>query len=156
MAIFIAGKSVCPLCARVIFVDQEKISFPSFVANELDSLWIFSDGVFHADCFRCEPLAAKAQARCQEIRQMNGPGNRCCAICQCEVKDPEDYLALGHLTEDVDHAVYPYNYFQSHFSCLTKWSELLALYEALRSFNESGGWQGQALSVVLDRVAPYL
>lgn len=51
MALFFPGKTVCLLCTKVIFTDNEAISFPAFIPKS-HSLHKFSDGVFHKICFQ--------------------------------------------------------------------------------------------------------
>jgi hypothetical protein len=126
------------------------------VCFDLDPLWIFSDGVFHADCFHREPLAHKVQSRYQELQRRNGPGNRFCVVCKKEIEDPNDYLTLGYLTEDEKHQLYKYNYTQAHRSCLAKWLELPQIYKELKKLNESGAWGGSSLGRLLAELTNYL
>lgn len=156
MAVFIVGKTSCPLCERIIEEGEAVVSFSPFVANELDPLWIFSDGVFHAACFYREPLAQKAQLRYQELQRRTGPGNRFCVVCEEEIKYPDDYLTLGHLTEDETHPLYRFNYTQAHRSCLAKWPELSGLCKELKEFNESEAWGGSSLERLLAQLTKYL
>lgn len=149
MAIFIVGKTQCPLCEQIIEEGEEIVSFPPFIPNDLDPLWIFSDGVFHAACFYREPLANKAVLRYEELRQKNGPGNRICVVCSSEIKDPDEYITLGHLTEDEKHPLFKYNYAQVHRSCLSKWSEVPFLCQEIRQLSQSGTWGGKALEKLI-------
>jgi hypothetical protein len=149
MAIIIRGKSKCSLCGAIIQEGQEVVAFPPFVPNELDPLWIFNDGAFHADCFYSHPLASKAQTRYKEIKAHTGPGNRLCAVCKKQIKDPDEYFTLGHLTGDESHPLYSYNYMQAHQSCLPEWPELPYLYEQVEKLMHSGTWEGRALERLL-------
>jgi hypothetical protein len=155
MAVFIVGRTCCPLCERVIKEGEDIISFSPFVANQLDPLWIFSDGVFHADCFHREPLSHKALERYQEIRRRLGPGNRFCVVCEEEIKDPDNYFTLGYLTEDESEPLYKYNYTQVHRSCLSNWPELSRVFAEIDKFNISGKWEGDALDRILADLARY-
>jgi hypothetical protein len=54
MAIFISGKTICPICDRVIRQDEEKVAFSAFLPKS--HKWHkFSDGVFHKSCFERWP-----------------------------------------------------------------------------------------------------
>ncbi len=149
MAILIYGKTECPLCRKLIQRGQEVVTFSPFVSNELDPLWVFNDGAFHAGCFYEHPLAEEAQARYNEVRERHGPGNRFCVVCKREIRDPDDYFAVGHLVEDVFHPLYSYNYTQTHRSCLPKWAELPYVYELLEDLKQSGSWRGKSLDELL-------
>lgn len=145
MAVFIVGKTRCPLCEQTIVEGQAIKSFPPFIPNELDPLWKFSDGVFHASCFQGDPLADKAEIRYQELRHRNGPGNRVCVVCSSEINDPCDYIALGHLTEDKKHLLFKFNYWQAHRSCLSKWPEVAFLCQEIKKLSQSETWGGDSL-----------
>lgn len=61
MAILIRGKSVGSLRGRVIAAEDEMTGFPHFLSSPTDSLWSYSDGVFHAPCFASDPNAPQVQ-----------------------------------------------------------------------------------------------
>ena len=149
MAIVIRGKTKCQFCGKVIAEGQEVVSFPNFVTNQMDPLRVFSDGAFHAECFYSHPLAQKAQGRYDEVLTRNGPGNRVCVVCEKEIKDPDEYFTLGHLTEDEGAQVYPYNYVQAHSSCLPNWREVAYVTKLVQDLKDSGTWQGNALGILL-------
>jgi hypothetical protein len=152
MAIVIRGKSKCPLCGKLIEEGQEIESFSPFVANELDPLYMFTDGAFHSTCFYNHPLAEKAQARWAEIVERNGRGKRLCVVCKREIKHPDDYFTIGHLVEDRNHSLYRYNYCEAHRSCLPRWSELPYVYKLIEDLRESGTWEGPTLDRLLSEL----
>ncbi|MFN0113010.1 MAG: hypothetical protein ACKVZH_29470 [Blastocatellia bacterium] len=145
MAVFIIGKTRCPFCKQTIAEGQEFISFPPFVPNEFDPLWVFNDNVFHIDCFNREPLSSKAELRFQEFKQKVSYDNRVCIICSKQIMDPDDYFTLGHLTENKKEALFKYNYLLAHRSCLAGWTELPVLCQELEQLNQSGVWGGKGL-----------
>jgi hypothetical protein len=149
MAIVIRGETKCQFCGKVIVEGQEAVSFPNFVANQMDPLSVFSDGAFHAECFHSHPLAQKAQGRYEEVLVRNGPGNRVCVVCEKEIIDPDEYFTFGHLIEDESGPVYRYNYVQAHSSCLPKWRELAYATTLIQDLKDSGTWQGKALGILL-------
>ncbi|MDO8543897.1 MAG: hypothetical protein Q7S40_25925 [Opitutaceae bacterium] len=59
MAIFIEGMT-CHFCGQPMRRDSDRISFSPFVVSQLDPLWVFSDGSFHAECVRGHPLGNQA------------------------------------------------------------------------------------------------
>ena len=149
MAIVIRGKTKCQFCGKPIAEGQEVVSFPNFVANQMDPLRMFSDGAFHAECFYSHPLAQKAQSRYDEVLTRNGPGNRVCVVCEKEIKDPDEYFTLGHLTEDEAAPAYRYNYVQAHSSCLPEWRELASVIKSIHDLQASETWQKNALDDLL-------
>jgi hypothetical protein len=149
MAIVIRGKSKCVLCGNLLRDGDEVVSFSPFVSNELDPLWKFSDAGFHVNCFHQDALSEKAQQRYEELRNHVGLGNRTCVVCKTEITDPDDYFAVGHLTDDREHPLYRYNYVQAHRSCLPQWSELSQLSGLIEDVQKSGAWRGQALKTLL-------
>lgn len=153
MAVIILGKSKCPLCCKLMREGQNLISFPHFVANELDPAWVFSDRAFHVECFQSHPLAEKAQTRYEEIMARSGPGNRFCVVCKGAITDPDDYFTVGHLVDDEHHPLYRYNYTQAHRSHLSAWAELTYVYKLIEDLKQSGTWQGEALDRLLTELS---
>jgi hypothetical protein len=145
MAIIIREKTLCSLCGKVLHHEQKVVSFPPFVHNERDPLLLFHDAAFHEDCFSKHHFADRVLRRVTEMQQRIGPGNRACVVCSNQVKDPDDYFALGHLTDDEKHALFKYNYLQAHRSCLAKWPELPFLCRELERLNKSDTWGGKVL-----------
>lgn len=145
MAIILRGKTNCPLCGKLLEEGQEIVSFSPFISNDLDALWPFSDAAFHSTCFHNHPLSSEAIARDEEARKKTGPGNRACVVCNVQIKDPDDYFALGYLVSDLRKPLYPYNYTQAHISCLPQWPELLHVYDLIKDLKQSGKWKGKGL-----------
>ena len=152
MAILIFGKSKCSICGAVIQDGQEIVSFPPFVGNELDPLYLFHDTAFHEECFRRHPLAETASLLIREMQVKTAPNNRRCAVCTQAISDPDDYFTLGHLVSDKDHALYPFNYAQFHSSCLPQWEQRAYVTDLLSALQASGKWKGGSLKWVLDRL----
>ena len=152
MAIVIRGKTKCALCGTLLRDGDEVISFPAFVANQLDPLWRFSDAAFHSTCFQEDPLAKRVDRRYEEFRNHVGPGHRMCVVCKREITDPDDYFSVGHLTEDPEHPLYCYNYVQAHRSCLPRWSERSQVAKLIAALKNSGAWGGPALDFLLNEL----
>lgn len=153
MAILILGKSVCSLCSRGITESDPVVSFGPFVANQLDPLWRFSDGVFHDQCFRKEPLAHKAIARQEELLRAAAPAGRRCRVCSQRIERPDDYILVPHLTDNPSSSAYDFNYSQFHRSCLRLWPHRVRLLSIIDELSRSGAWRGQALSMLRRELA---
>lgn len=148
MAIFIEGMK-CRLCDRPIMKGQAMVSFSPFVANEVDPLFRFNDGVFHEECFEKEPLAELAEVRYAEVSEQSKPEKRRCRVCDKLIVDPDDYLPLGHLTDDTQHPLHQFNYTHLHRSCLGQWSDLQQLVDLVEKQMEAGAWRGSGIRWIL-------
>jgi hypothetical protein len=150
MAIVILGKTVCPICNRVIEDEKQVVSFPPFVTNELDPLILFHDSALHEECFRRHPLATAATKRLEEMHDKTAPVSRRCSVCTRLIVDPGDYFTLGHLVTAENHALWPYNFTQFHRSCLPDWQDRVFVKSLLEELLSSGKWRGPAIRWVLD------
>lgn len=155
MALVVYGME-CLLCGRPMEEGQRLVAFPPFVGNELDPLWIFNDGAFHAACFESHPLAEKALARSEEAISNGQPDKRICVVCGRRIDNPDDYLGVGHLVDDVRDPLFRYNYTQAHRSCLPQWSDLREFYELLEALKRSGDWRGPSLDRILRDLRSFL
>lgn len=144
MALFVEGTE-CPLCGRPIYRNQEPILFPPFVSNQADPLWLFSDGVFHSDCFLRHPLADSALARLARFKEHSKIWPPFCALCHNRIDNPDQHFTFGHLTDDDNNPLKNYNYLHLHKDCMRNWQELSDIYNRLVSFQQSGLWQGSVL-----------
>lgn len=152
MAIVIRGKSKCSLCQKTIEENDRIVSFSNFVSNELDPLWLFNDAGFHETCFHSHPLAKKAIARAEEIREVVEAKGHNCDLCHQQIADPDDYISFGHLTENESDSLYPFNYYQFHRNCLRDWDDLSFVYQQLKILSESGAWQGKTLEWLMTEI----
>lgn len=50
MTLLIRGRTVCPLCDKVILRDDKVVGFPAFLGQS-HPMARFSDAAFHAECF---------------------------------------------------------------------------------------------------------
>ncbi len=57
MALIISGKSVCPLCKKVMRECEGLIAFPAFLPHS-HKFGKFSDAAFHKMCFEADPDAS--------------------------------------------------------------------------------------------------
>ena len=152
MALLIFGKTVCPLCDRVIKSGESTHSFPAFVVNEKDPCFIFSDCAFHEECVRQHKLGAYATQRVEGWVSKVGPGKRKCVVCQNEVTNPDDYLLVEHLSDDANDPLRAFNYTHLHKSCLPKWKSRDYFVGLVNKVIASGRWQGGYLAHLLNEI----
>ena len=67
MALVLPGKTVCPLCGKVIEKGDEVTSFPAFLPSTHE-LSRFSDAAFHRDCFEKSPERSAVTALYERYR----------------------------------------------------------------------------------------
>src|SRR5262245_42022327 len=108
MALIVVGRTVCPLCRRVIAAGDEYISFPAFIANKLDPLILFNDAAFHQPCFAKHPHAAAAISLLADFEARSGSAGRRCTVCKQPITDPDAFFTLGHLVSDRADPLYGY------------------------------------------------
>jgi hypothetical protein len=149
MAILAPGM-LCRLCGKPLLEGQEKVAFSTFVANEADPLWKFSDGVFHVECFNRDSLADSAEKRWREFSEHRISSLRRCHVCGQPIENPDDYFALGHLTNDSSHPLYRLNFAVFHRSHLAHWPELASIYQLASAQVKSGAWKGRGMQWIVD------
>ena len=150
MAITILGETRCVICGELIDEKRPFRSFPAFVVNENDPIYLFSDGVCHDDCFANHYLKKVVMERLEEWEVNTGPGNRKCAVYNEEIMDPDDYLMIDHLTSDESNPVFRYNYTHLRKSHLGDWRELEKCIEDIKKFKESTNWGGGYLEGLIE------
>jgi hypothetical protein len=144
MAIFIEGM-LCQLCGRPMLESQGITAFSPFVPNQADPLSLFSDEVFHTECFQSHPLALHAEQRYRDVLERHAPENRRCLVCSKVISDADNFFALGHLTDDLTNPMYHFNYAHFHLSHLVHWPELPLVLKFATKQIESGAWKGPAM-----------
>ena len=45
-------------------------------------------------------------------------------VCREEILNPDDYLSVGHFSDDFKASIYRFNYAQFHKQCVPQWSEV--------------------------------
>src|SRR5581483_10543679 len=150
MAIVIKDQTRCAICGEVIKSSDEFTAFPPAFPNQADPLHIFHDAAVHDRCLDTHPFREAAVRRIDERRVNSGSGKRICRICGKEVQDPNDYVGLGHLTDDPGSPLKDYNYAHFHRSHFGKWSRGPYVLSLLAAMAETGGWTGDALPALID------
>ncbi len=148
MAIFIPG-SKCAITGRPIEMARDATMFPSFISNKNDPLYIFNDAIVCTVEFHKHPLSRKALARYNEYIEKNSPERRICYICNKPILFADEYLGLGHLTDESSNPLHQFNYAHFHRSCLIKWTGLPKLIHDIEIMDQSGEWGGDSLKFLL-------
>jgi hypothetical protein len=148
MGLLIRGKTRCSLCEQVITDGEEVVSFGPFVSNGRDPLLKYSDQSFHADDLWRQPDAEKAMARWNEVRSRSVPEARRCAVCRMPIANPDEYFAIGFLSERMPAA--EFNYTQLHRAHIGSWTRLDEAVQAIRGLKSSSEWAGPGLDRILE------
>lgn len=149
MGLLIEGSTPCFLCGQVIKAGVPAVGLPAFVWNDADALLPFNDASMHRTCFEAHPLRVQVEAALEELDRKTGPGRRKCAVCGREVLDPDDYLMVPRLTDDVASPAHRFNYTHLHRSHVREWGELRELERHLEQLEAAGGWKGRVLRELL-------
>ncbi|MCP3883713.1 MAG: hypothetical protein GY701_35705 [Sulfitobacter sp.] len=140
MALLVRGRTRCVVCDRVVEDSDAAIALPAFVRDRTSELFRFSDGILHTACLETDSLAQRAARLAQETIDRLGPGSRSCEVCGEEVRDPDDYLTLGFLSDEAGSPASSLNWLQFHRSHLHLWEHLQAAIETLESLSVDKGW----------------
>jgi hypothetical protein len=151
VAIFVEGMK-CAVCNKPVFADNTFIMFSNIIPNKLDPLWIFNDAIVHSECFTKHKLYQSMQERIEEHDRMNTVKNRVCNICNNVITDPDNYISIGHLTEDKTHPLYKFNYSRYHVTCLKEWANIEYFRNSLIELQNSGQWSGESLSLIIQKI----
>lgn len=140
MALLVRGRTRCVVCNKVIGGEDAVLSVPAFVRDRTSDLFPYSDGVVHVDCLASDPVARRAADLAHETIERLGPGNRSCEVCAQQVRDPDDYVTLGFLTERAGSPAATLNWLQFHRSHLHRWERLPDAIALLEGLVADEGW----------------
>ena len=149
MAIIILDRTNCAICRKILKSTDEALGFPAMFPNEADPLHLFNDAAIHGACLLVHPLRPIIEKRLAEYREKTGPGNRYCRVCGREILNPDDYLGLGHLTDEATSPLKPYNYAHFHRSCVRVWPDAPNVLSLLEIMVESGAWRGRGFQLLI-------
>lgn len=153
---FRPGVTRCSICGEVISSSDPHVAFSHFVPNTHDRLIRFSGSIMHRSCFDDDPDSVAAWARWSETVKRLGPAGRVCAVCRDPVRDPDDHLTLGHLTEAEGHPLFRYNYTHLHRSHIWQWDALPEVVSNLETLDESDAWGGDSLKRLIDELRQHV
>lgn len=145
MAILLAGKTSCAICANLIERGDEAVLFPDVVLNEKDPLRALSGASCHAACVKADPRGRAMLAAADAYAGNTGPGKRACAACGGEITEPDDYLLIAWLGDPAADPLGAFNYTHLHTSHVRDWTQADAFLALARAAIDGGRWQGDAL-----------
>ena len=148
MALFI-GSAPCAICGKEVTAKDDKVLFPPFVGNTADPLFPFDDAVVHSACLENDPRSTAAKKRVRDIIDVRKRWPKLCSSCGQAITNPDDYDALGHLTDDVSNPLHTWNYLEFHRNCLEHWPNLPRLISLLKEEMHSGRWRGKAMEMCI-------
>ncbi len=150
MSIFIVGMK-CSLCNKSMEKKDELISFPAFVQNKRDPLYLFSDGTFHLDCFYEHPLSKIAYEMLEMYFIKTKPSEMICNICNKLITNPEHLFSLGYLTYEKTDQLFQYNYFHCHKDpCLQNWPEKQKVIGLFKDISKQNKWYEDDLNCIIN------
>jgi hypothetical protein len=152
MALIILGASTCAVCNHTLHTQEDLISFPPFVPNTRDLLYVFHDAGFHKACFDAHPLADAALARLELLRLPADWDDHRCAVCEQTINHPDDLFTLAGLASSAADPLYAYHALQLHQTCLPGWDALQQVVTLLDERQASGTWGGSALIRLQQRI----
>lgn len=150
MAIFVPGM-ICEICERPMTDAEGLIGFSPFVANPVDPLFMFSDGVFHRVCLERHPLGEDAMTWHERVRRIK-PAEGLCEVCHQRILSPDDYFGTGLVTRDEHDPLYAFNFIHLHRSHIASWPRLSDFANAMQEADDSGRWRGA--KIVFDPARP--
>jgi hypothetical protein len=141
MSILILGKSICPLCKKAINSGDEFYSFPAFVHNIKDPIYIINDTTCHVDCLEKEAIGKKAVALAELFNNSIKPANRRSVINGNIITEFKDHIFIDYLTSDINSFLYRFNFAHIDKKNLLGWKEKEHLIEELKKLSDTNEWQ---------------
>ena len=155
MAIVILGKTTCTLCGRVLYGDDDVVSFPPLFYNQRDPAWILNDAGVHRACLLDHGLADRALQKLQDFETHRGQP-KVCIVCNQEITDPADYFSTGPLGEGPDDPLQAVSWIEAHLSHLPGWEQTPELVRVLEESSHSSEWEGDVLEQILAKIRSVL
>jgi len=148
MPLFFPGKTECKICQKPIGHGDRHYGFSPFISNDLDPLVIFNDTLVHQECGNNHLLVQKALER---YKFMMSIPNKCC-IAGEPITTPDDLIALGFLTEDDNHPLFPFNCAMFLGKNFKTWDKNKWLIKQLEEYDASGLWGGDVLKRLIQQL----
>ena len=149
MALLLRGRTLCPICGKVIGAEEEATLFPHFILNEKDPLYVLSDSACHSACVSRDTLGSLMAVAFEDYLGNTGPGKRICRVCTKEVSDPDDYLLMGYLADPSTDQLGIFNYTHLHKSHIAKWSQAEQFLTLAKATLDSNRWHGDRLAEMI-------
>lgn len=141
MSILLLGKSTCPICGLTINEADRYYSFPAFVSNTNDKLYMFNDSTFHLECLNEHEFGNTAKEYAGLFVNAIKPEERICLITREKITDPKDHIFIPYLTSNKDEYLHRFNFVHLCKSSLANWTLRKSFVEELMRLKDSGTWQ---------------
>lgn len=151
MAVYLPGKTRCPLCGQLSLPEERLVIFPPIFANQRDPAIAVNDAVVHSHCLAEHPYGQRALGKLESYQQHQGMP-RACQVCGLVVTDPDDYFTLGPISDFPDEPLARFDWFQAHSHCLRDWDGTAGLVSAIEAVSRSAEWEGDVLERVLEQI----
>lgn len=152
MAIIITDKTVCPLCSEILKEEDVIYSFPHFVPNVKDELYMFSDMAFHYACIIKHPLWEKAYRYVERFKLSIMPQNRKCSVGGNLIDSYEDYIFIDLLTSNEKEELSNFNFWVLDRRNLSTWKEREKFIDIASKFIAEGKWEDYGDYKYLDKL----
>lgn len=136
--VLVGRHSKCGICGELVS-GEPIVGFPNFVRNRKDTLYMFTDAVFHRRCFLAHPLREAAETRLAERKRRMS--QFMCSFCGQNNND-SGWYTTDHLTDDPASPLYEFNYIRLHCAHVLLWPRLAEFRQLIADFVSSGGYEG--------------
>jgi len=140
MAILFINQTDCGICNKKITDSDSAFSFPSFIQNTKDRLYIFNDSVFHLNCLNTHPFGMKAIEFAKQYFYSVKLENRKCIIDGKIIENFHDYIFMDLLTSNENEKLYQFNFITLNRNNLHKWEDRNSFINIAEKFIEDEKW----------------
>lgn len=155
MSILVRG-STCKICGKQINDGEDCSKFSSFVSNEVDPLYFFSDCTFHTHCLAGHQDANLLRQWYGEFESNLMSGGKISSVSGVLISSPEYYFSVGFLSSDANSPVARYNFFQCDIRELSSWDGATEMLITLRAALSENVIRGKGIDWVISKLASQL
>ncbi|SHM01375.1 hypothetical protein [Chitinophaga sp. CF418] len=141
MAIVFEGLSQCPLCGQILDSSKEFMLTPPLTSNTKDPLFVFGDAGLHISCLNKHPLKESLLYHIERGDKVRVAANYICAVDGKLISVPEDILAFGMLTSDLNEPLAEFNFIILNRNNRYKWNKRGEFISLVEEFIRSGKWE---------------
>jgi hypothetical protein len=155
--IYVADKSICPICGEVIKETDKRVGFPPFIGNTNDPLYLFDDRMFHSDCITAHPLFSELMKRYSDyqnkfsIPQKEKPCDHCHKPLTVDEYVKDDIFIMPYISYG-NSEFKKFDYLYLHAHCIPNYKYIHELQEALNRIKNEGWWGGNAIAFKLSYI----
>lgn len=140
MSILILNSTSCSICNNSLKENDDIYSFPAFLQNTKDPMYLFNDSSFHIDCLNNHVLGAEAIELAESFIYATRPSNRICKVGGNSIKSPDDYIFIDVLTTDKREDLYQFNLTTLDRNNLPKWLQKDEFIRVAIEFKKQDKW----------------